>query len=80
MRVKFIIFFAVFSLFSFSEQPKWDVGYIYFDESNTETFLHYLHDQGMPIANRVVIDGLIYIREKKYRKFFVGENRGSFYI
>jgi len=80
MRIKLIIFLAVFSLLSFSEQPKWDVGYIYFDESGTETFLHYLHDQSMPVANRVIVDGLIYTREKKCRKFFAGENKGSFYI
>ena len=80
MKVKLIIFLTVCSLLSFSEQPKWDVGYIYFDESNTETFLHYLHDQSMPVMNKIVIDDIVYTVHKKHGKFFTTKDKGSFYI
>ena len=78
MRVKFIIFLVIFSLFSFSQQPKWDVGYIYFDESDPETYIRPLYGH-RPIPNRIEINGNFYLKNKKYRKT-MGKDRTIFYI
>jgi|GEM_PF-3576946 hypothetical protein len=79
MRVKLIIFLAAFSLFSFSAQhPVWDVGYIYFDESDPETYLRRIYGF-MPIPNRIEINGSYYLESKKYRKT-MGKDRAIFYI
>jgi len=68
MKIKLIIFLVIFSLFSFSQQPKWDVGYIYFDESDPETYLSNIDG---PIADEVlvVINGNRYSKLNKYRKY-----------
>jgi hypothetical protein len=70
MKIKFIIFLVIFSLLSFSEQPKWDVGYIYFDKSDPETYLSNIDG---PIADEVlvIINGNRYSRLNKYRKYLV---------